>query len=324
MRGSVCKRAKGSWQIQIYKGVGKDGKPLRHFETIHRERKKEAQEYLDELLRSMDGGVWADPGKLTVTEHLKNWLRSYAKTNCGAMTLEGYENIVNNHLIPGLGFIKLKELHHQAIENYYSKACETLSPRTVAKHHRLLSQAMKWAVRKGFLVRNPCELADPPAWKGKQMHTLTASELAHLLEVALDSPYYPVFYTAVSTGLRQAELLGLRWRDVDLAMASLSVSQVLFKRRGVCVFKEPKTAHSRRRVAMTPKLALFLREYKAERESIYLHVGEQILNLDSLVFAREDGRPLDPSMLSHGFQGIVKRADLVDVRFHDLRHTFAR
>lgn len=66
--------------------------------------------------------------------------------------------------------------------------------------------------------------------------------------------FYPVIYTAVSTGLRQAELLGLRWRDIDLDMLSISVSQVLYKRRGVCIFKEPKTSGSSRRVSMTPKL----------------------------------------------------------------------
>ena len=98
------------------------------------------------------------------------------------------------------------------------------------------------------------------------MRTLTPSEVEVLFDMAKDNYYYPVIYTAVSTGLRQTELVGLRWRDIDLDMLSISVSQVLYKRGGICVFKEPKTAHSRRRVAMTPKLALYLREYKTERE----------------------------------------------------------
>ncbi len=160
------------------------------------------------------------------------------------------------------------------------------------------------------------------------MHTLTAAEMGHLLEVAADSQFYPVIYTAVSTGLRQAELLGLRWRDLDLDMMSLSVSQVLYKRRGICEFKEPKTAHSRRRVSMTPKLALFLKEYYADRESMYLHLGKgkgkgKVINPDCLVFSRADGNPLDPSMLSHEFHQVVTRAGLENFRFHDLRHTFA-
>jgi len=151
---------------------------------------------------------------------------------------------------------------------------------------------------------------------------MTPSEVEVLLDMAKDSDYYPAIYTALSTGLRQAELLGLRWRDVDLDMLSISVSQVLYKRRGVCQFKEPKTSHSRRRVAMTPKLALFLKEYRAEREGLFLVLGKP-LTLDSLVFSNMEGKPIDPCVLTHAFGRIVARAGLKGIRFHDLRHTFA-
>jgi len=154
------------------------------------------------------------------------------------------------------------------------------------------------------------------------MRTLTPAEVEVLLATASDNHYYPVIYMAVSTGLRQAELLGLRWRDIDLDMCSISVSQVLYKRQGICQFKEPKTNHSRRRVDMTPKLALFLREYKAERERLHLELRKQ-LTLDDLVFGSLEGNSLDPSVLSHDFARVVKRAGLENVRFHDLRHTFA-
>jgi len=134
------------------------------------------------------------------------------------------------------------------------------------------------------------------------MRTLAPVEVEALLDAAKDNNYYPVIYTAVSTGLRQAELLGLRWRDIDLDMLCISVSQVLYKRGGVCQLKEPKTSHSRRRVAMTPKLALFLREYKVEMELLYRQLG-QPLTLDSLVFGNHEGNPLDPSGLSQSLPG---------------------
>ena len=321
MRGSIRAKGKQSWQIQIYTGPGPDGKPRRHFETV-RGRKGDAQRRLTELLSSLDKGVYTPPGRLTVGEHLHNWLEGYAKTNCSQRTLDGYTSIAENHLIPSLGHVQLKQLQPQAIQAYYGKAVDKLSRRTVAKHHRLLSQALKYAVRQGYLGRNPCELVDSPSWKGKTMRTLTPAEVEVLLDTAKDTYYYPVYYTAVSSGLRQAELLGLRWRDVDLDMLSISVSQVLYKRRGVCVFKEPKTAHSRRRVAMTPKLALFLASYKAEREAFNQQL-QKPLTLDDLVFPSIEGRPLDPGVLSHNFIRIVKKAGLENVRFHDLRHTFA-
>ena len=105
-------------------------------------------------------------------------------------------------------------------------------------------------------------------------------------------------------------------------MLSISVQQVLYKRRGVCVFKEPKTAHSRRRVNMTPKLASFPALYKAECEAFHL-ATEKPLTLDDLVFVTAGGNPFDPSVLSHAFSKLAKQAGLGNVRFHDLRHTFA-
>ncbi|HEY86727.1 MAG TPA: tyrosine-type recombinase/integrase [Dehalococcoidia bacterium] len=105
-------------------------------------------------------------------------------------------------------------------------------------------------------------------------------------------------------------------------MMSISVSQVLYKRRGVYQFKEPKTSRSRRRVATTPKLVLFLKQYRSERENLYLEL-EQILSLDSLVFGTPEGKPFNPSVLSHDFGRMVKRIGLKGVRFHDLRYTFA-
>jgi integrase len=321
MRGSIRSKGKNSWQLQIYTGPGPDGKPRRHFETV-RGRKGDAQRRLTELLSSLDKGVYTPPGRLTVAEHLKNWLEGYVKTNCSQRTLDGYQSIIERHLIPALGHVQIKHLHPQAIQNYYGKACEKLSARTVHHQHRVLSQSLKYAVRQGYLGRNPAELVDPPSPRKKVMRTLTPYEVEVLFENAQDSYYYPIIYTAVSTGLRQAELLGLRWRDIDLDMCAISVSQVLYKRRGVCQFKEPKTTHSRRRVDMTPKLACFLREYRLERESLYRQLGKE-LTLDSLVFANAEGEPFDPCVLGHSFKRAAKRAGLENVRFHDLRHTFA-
>jgi len=321
MRGYIRQKGKSSWQIQVYAGTGPDGKYRRHFETIHG-RKSDAQKRLNELLVSLEKGIYTPPGRLTVAEHLHNWLEGYVKTNCSPRTLDSHQSIIETHLIPALGQFQLKHLHPQAIQSYYGKACERLSARSVHYHHRILSQSLKYAVRQGYLGRNPCELVDPPSWKGKTMRTLTPSEVEVLFENAQDNYYYPVIYTAVSTGLRQAELLGLRWRDIDLDMLSISVSQVLYKRGGICVFKEPKTAHSRRRVAMTPKLALYLREYKVEREWLYQQLGKP-LTLDDLVFTSVAGKPIDPGVVSHTFARIAKQAGLNGVRFHDLRHTFA-
>lgn len=321
MRGYVRQKGKNSWQIQIYVGKDSDGKTKRHFETV-RGRKGDAQRRLTELLASLDKGIYTPPGKLTVADLLEEWLRGYVKTNCSRRTAESYESTIKHHLIPALGHIPLRQLQPPAIQAYYAETCKKLSSKSVLYHHRILKHSLKYALRQGYLGRNPCDLVDPPKPQKKTMRTLTPAEVATLLETAQDSQFYPVIYTALSTGLRQAELLALRWRDIDFESGSILVSRAFYKRCGVCEFQEPKTAHSRRRVSMTLKLAAFLKEYKAERESLFLHLG-RLLRLDDLVFANIEGKPLDPGVVSHSFARVVKRAGLENVRFHDLRHTFA-
>ncbi len=318
--GHLQQRSKGSWQICICTGYVR-GKAIRRFETV-RGTKKEAERRMRELEGSLDKGVPIPVGRHTVEQLLHGWLNGYVRTACSPRTVDGYQSIVENHLIPEMGHIQLRQLLPQTIQVYYGKAVERLSARSVQHHHRVLFQALKYAVRQGYLGRNPAELVTAPSSRKKVMRTLTPSEVEVLLEKASSNQFYPIIYTAVSTGLRQAELLGLRWRDADLNLLSLSVSQVLYKRKGVCTFKEPKTSGSSRRVAMTPKLALFLRGYKTERELLYLERGI-VLGLDDLVFSDIDGKPIDPSTLSHTFSEIAKRSGLVGTRFHDLRHTFA-
>jgi integrase len=321
VKGSIRSKGKSSWQIQIYTTPDINGKYRRFFETV-RGKKSDAQKRLNELLVSLDKGIYIPPGRMTIAEHLNSWLNGYVKTNCSPRTLDGYQSIINNHLIPAFGGLQLKQLTPHVIQSYYGKACGKLSHRTVHHQHRVLSESLKYAVRQEYLGRNPCDLVDPPTPYKKIMRTMTPGEVETLLNVAKDSYYYPIIYTAISSGLRQAELLGLRWRDLDLDMLSISVNQVLYKRGGKTEFKEPKTAHSRRRVAMTPKLAAFLRTFKANREVFALEM-DKILSLDALVFTSITGEPLNPSVLTHNFHKLTGKAGLAGVRFHDLRHSFA-
>jgi len=316
---SITKRGKNSWRIQIY--TVKDGKPCRVTATVPGSR-GDARRKERELLGSRDQGMYIPTGRLTVAQHLHDWIQGYAKTRCSPRTVDGYQSIIDRHLVPALGHLQLKELQPPIIQRYYGQACSRLSARTVHHHHRVLSESLRYAVRQGYLGRNPCDMVDAPSAKKKTMRTMSQGEVGHLLDIAMASPYYPVIYTALNTGMRQAELLGLRWRDIDLDMLSVSVNQVLYKRQGVCEFKEPKTAHSRRRVSMTPKLAQYLRGYREQRQDYHIAV-EKPLAEDDLVFVTPDGKPIDPSVLSHAFQKLVKQAGLDGVRFHDCRHTFA-
>ena len=171
MKGSIRQKSKSSWQIQIYTGIGSDGKSRRYFETV-RGRKSDAQRRLNELLVSVDKGIFNPTGRMTVLEHFHNWLEGYVKTNCSQRTFDGYQSIVETHLIPVLGYLQLNKLTPQAIQKYYGQACGKLSSRTVHHHHRVLSQSLKYAVRQGYLGVNPAERVDPPKPR-KKNHAYT-------------------------------------------------------------------------------------------------------------------------------------------------------
>ena len=169
MKG-IRQQGKNSWQIQIYTGTGADGKPQRRFMTVHG-TKKDAEKKRNELLVTLAKGEPIPMGRLTVAEHLRNWLNGYVKTNCSMGTLHDYQRIAEKHLIPALGQIQLKDLNPQVIQAYYGKACDRLSARSVHQHHRVLSQSLKYGLRQGCLGRNVCELVDPPSPHKKTMRT---------------------------------------------------------------------------------------------------------------------------------------------------------
>jgi len=325
MRGHIKQRSKGAWSIVI--DIGKDpatGKRRQQWYTV-KGTKREAESKMRELLDSKEKGTFVKPNKLTLGDWLNSWLQGYVKTNCSLRTYDAYQSIVKKHLAPGLGEIPLTQLRPQKIQDYYAelfKDGKGLSASSVLHVHRILFQALKYGMKQGVLMQNAADLADPPRVRKSVMRTLIPSEVARLFESTKDSPCYPIFFTAVNTGLRQAELLGLRWRDIDLELASLSVNQVLYKRRGVCIFKEPKSEHSRRRLDLSPSLALYLRKYRAQREAEYILTGAPLSD-DDLVFSKTDGTPVDPSTLTHQLGKALKKAGLPHVRFHDLRHSFA-
>jgi len=116
MKGSIRKRGKGSWQIILDTGTGPNGDRRRVYETVRSSRKSDAQRRLNELLVSLEKGVYAPPGRLTLAEHLNNWLTGYVRVNCSIRTLDAVQSIAEHHLIPALGNTQLKHLHPQAIQ----------------------------------------------------------------------------------------------------------------------------------------------------------------------------------------------------------------
>lgn len=336
MKGSIRLRSKGSWEICI--DVGRDpatSKRLRHFESVQG-TKKDAQRRLHELLHTLEQGAYVRPSRLTVAQFLGEWLRDYVDLNCSPRTQASYEMIIRCHLVPELGSVPLSQLEPRHLQAFYIRQKTQgrvdgkgqLSSRTVRYCHSLLAEALGYAVKMGLLGRNVAQATEAPRPDQKIMPTLTPEDVPRFLEATQGSPYYVFFYLLLHTGLRRGESLALKWKSIDLGLASLGISAYLsvveaaYKLNGTYVVKEPKTPSSRRRIALPPSLVLVLRQHRAEQEAQLALLGKSLTD-DDFVFAHPDGSPLDPSTVSHAFNKVIRKAGLPHIRLHDLRHTHA-
>ena len=159
-----------------------------------------------------------------------------------------------------LGNIRLADLRPQHIQGYYTdKLSSGIAPLTLVKRHNLIRAALATAVRWKLVTVNVAELVDPPRKTHKEMRALTPEEVPELLDVCQGTPWHTIFHTLVWTGLRRPELPGLRWKDLDLLLASLRVTQVLHQLGdGTFVYAEPKTAKGKPAVSLTPSSCLLL------------------------------------------------------------------
>jgi integrase len=291
-------------------------------------KRQDAERERDRLLNILDNGLYTEPTNITFAEFMQNWLDS-ARPNLGAKTWERYNELVECHLLPNLGHLRLKKLQPLHIQNYYTKALTHgrrdgkggLSARTVLHIHRLLRKALQQGVKWGMLIRNPCDAVEAPKPARPEMIAIDEKDTARLLNAAEGTPHRMPILLAVTTGLRRGELLGLKWEDVDFNNETLAVRRSLQQTRvGGLQFKTPKTGKSR--VVSLPKVALAaLRKHRAEQAELRLALGKG-LDEQTLVFETPDGKPRKPSSLSDSFRYVVSRAGL-KLRFHDLRHSHA-
>jgi integrase len=331
MRGHLKQRAKGSWTIWLE--LPRDpstGKRRQQTLTI-RGTKRDAERKLAELQHQIDSGGYVSPAKLTVGEYLQLWLRDYAATSVRPQTLAGYRDKIETHLVLGLGGIPLAELRPAHLKTFYLKALESgradgtggLSASSVAHLHRILSKALSDAVRSELVARNVAEAVDPPRIERREVRTLNSGEVSRFLEAARKGDFYTLFLLAVHTGMRRSELLGLRWRDVDLDLATLSVVQAAHELPGGrIIYSEPKSAKGRRLVALTPSAVVGLRAHRERQEQNHAMLGKPLTESD-LAFSHPDGSPIKPGSVTHAFKWLAHKLGFHGVRFHDLRHTHA-
>lgn len=284
-----------------------------------------------------NGKAFPKPVSELVEGHLDNWLKTI-KHQVAPKTHERYAEITRKHLAPALGQHLLVELEPAHVQDYLTQALDTgrrprpvknadtvkaapagLSPRTVHHHYRILSQSLRHAVELGLIGRNPCDRVRPPRAPRREMAIIDQTQTAALLKAAEGLVIYVPILLAVTTGMRRGEILALRWRDLDLNAASLSVVQSLEQTREGVAFKAPKTARGRRTIVLPALTVEALRRHKVKQAKERLRLGP-VWQDNDLVCPRFDGAPMSPREVTKAFVRLARKLKL-PIRFHDLRHT---
>lgn len=321
MRGYIRKRGNG-YAITVSAGFDPVTGKRRQFHRSARTR-KDAERELTRLLAAVDSGTFADPGRLTVGEYvLERWL-PHQRSRIRARTWERYRQLLTRHLLPSLGSVRMAKLrpgHVQAVLD--AMLGSGLAPRTVLQAYRVLSAAMRQAVRWQLLAANPASAVSPPRPERPDISAPEAEAVGRLLRAAEGTAFHIPLVLAATTGMRRGEVLGLRWADLDLDAGLARVTTSLQRVEGELRFVEPKTDRARRTVALAPGTVALLRRHRKDQAERRLLLGAAWSD-HGLVVDRGDGRPMAPDHFSHAFKRFAARAGLAGVSLHGLRHGYA-
>jgi len=324
MRGHLVKRSKDSWTIVL--SVGRDpatGKRKQQWIAV-KGTKKDAERRLAELIHQIDGGTPLDRSRLSLRDYLETWLQDVVAVRVRPRTLNEYATIVRKHIIPQLGATQLTKLQPSDVEHLEAKLLVSgLSANTVHHVHVILAKALKDGVRKGQLQRNVCQAVEPPKVPRYEVKVPDAQSISRILELSKDIPYYSVLHVMAFTGCRRGEAIALKWRNVDLSRAVLSITETAqrLRQKGI-VFQPTKSAAGRRGVAIDPATIEILRAHQGLQLLRKMEIGAAYNDHD-LVFPGPLGEPLDPSVLTRNFERLAKKAGCAGMRLHDLRHGHA-
>lgn len=309
--GSMSKRKDGRWQVRATMPDGR-----RVYRYLSRgATKRQARDLLTDLLTERESHL--DPGAAwRLGPFLRRWLADFAPSLRPSTYLH-YEMIVRVHLEPALGRYRLTDLTPAIVQRYLTEASSRVSPQTVRHHRSVLRRALNVALAWGYVRHNVAALASPPRVPEREASFLDAHALDAVLWAAQGDRWHALWSVAATTGMRQAEILGLTWRDIG--EDRIAVERALTRRRGMFELVEPKTRRSRRSVPLLAATGLALRAHRARQHQERLASGNGG-PYDGLVFTSERGQPLHASDVLRAWHRALDAAELPRVTFHSLRH----
>ena len=321
--GMVRKREDGRWEGRIVIGHKENGDSI--FRYIYADTQKELTTKLRQNINAYQGVDLTEESSMTLSQWLDKWLEEYINGTIRESTLEGYRRDLNNHVKPHLGEKPLRKVTGADLRSLYQKLLERgrmkggnhvagLSPTTVHSIHNIIHHALRTAAENGLLPANPADGVTPPKIVRGAKSILNQEQLdTFKAAVKQDWIWRDFFLTELTTGLRRGELCGLKWSDFDEEAGTLKACRTIHARKGGGVEAgSTKTYAGTRTILLPSSTAQLLRERKKSA-------------LTERVFPNPlcPERPVSPGSAYRRLKSLLDEAGLPDLRFHDLRHTFA-
>lgn len=343
--GCISQLANGYWEARITIGYDENGK--QKFKTFTSKKQSVVIEKLNEFKANREKFNNENATNYSVKEWLDIWYEDYVINNVKISTRISYEGIINNKLVPYIGKIKLVELKKHNIEKIYNKLIKGgrndnkkggLSAKTIKNIHLVLHKALKEAVMREYIVKNPADLVNVPTMKGlnlekKEIEIYSKKDEQELIKIAKeDKVYGTVVIFALLTGMRKGEILGLKWSDINFERRTLSVNKQLTRLKNydenaksktkLDIQYNTKTANSTRKIPILKTLEPILKQHLKYIQANRKALGKLYKN-NNMVFCKEDGSYLDPDTVLEKYYKLAEKAKIKKCTFHALRHTFA-
>ncbi len=336
MRGTIQKKG-NKWYAVVYDGVNPATGQYRRRWVQAGTRRGDAEKLLAELVKRSHRGETVVSEKLTLGQYLtERWL-PVQEARLRKSTHDAYRRNIELHVIPALGKRPLDQLSPEDIDLFYAALLKSgrkkrpgekgpakgLAPKTVHNIHVMLNKALSDAARKGTVVRNVVALADAPSLQARKRPEIKAWEIDQLvrfLDAIAPHRMAPAFYFAAHTGMRRGEVLGVRWRDLDLDAGRVSVRQALVSVAYEVSISDVKTGTSRRTIDIDDDVIQALKDWHKARTEERDGIEP---SPDDLVFVKADGTSMHPDIFSQLFDRTVAKIGVPAISLHDLRHTHA-
>lgn len=275
--------------------------------------KVEAESAMVDILSKVQTGTAPGDCKMTFKEASEIFMRLHASKKCKYNTEHGYKGYLKNHLLPYFGKLKLCEITPLAVNEFVAQELETgRRNSTVNKYTKLMSQIYSFMIDMDIVVKNPlARIKSLKEERSEEIRSLSTEETKILLSKTKEiyPDFYPLLFTALFTGMRQGELMGLTWDSINWITRKITVDKN-FTHGQVGTTKTGKV----RKVDMSLELVKVLKEWR-----LACPKGEH-----NLVFPNGDGGYQDANnMIKRRFKPALNRAGIDSLRFHDLRHTYA-